>query len=402
MVRDMERGSLRRLAVIPSDSMESWEKAGYLSWLPEYFNPQGLFDQTFLISPLEEGQRDEYGLTIIGASEREFPAVISDVKPDVIRAYGGCWAPDFLARNRTRDIPTVASVHNTPPSPVRDSLSCMDIVICISEAVREAVLAVGVAPERVRMLGNRVDTEIFRPVDDEDALRKVAARFPEGRHVLYVGRKTRQKNPETLIAALAHLPADYHAVLVGQGSERALVDLAKRLDLSDRCHLVDRVANHDLPVWYSWCDCMCVPSRWEGFGIVFIEAAACGAAIVTSNIAPMNEYLVDGESASLVDDFEDPRELAAALARVCEDEQYRGRLSDGARAVASNYDRSTIERGEAAIYEEAMALAPPDEARWAQIEQWRRRHKVVSRLQKLSPRRIAGGLWRRAQNLAGG
>ena len=67
--------------------------------------------------------------------------------------------------------------------------------------------------------------------------------------------------------------------------------------MSKRCFWIESVKNSELPVWYSWCDCFCVPSRWEGFGLVFIEAAACGSAIVTSDIAPMTEYFTNDKSA---------------------------------------------------------------------------------------------------------
>jgi glycosyltransferase involved in cell wall biosynthesis len=103
---------------------------------------------------------------------------------------------------------------------------------------------------------------------------------------------------------------------------------------------------------------MCVPSRWEGFGIVFIEAAACGAAIVTSDIAPMKEYLTHEVSAHLVKEYENPTALARAISQVCENSEYRRRLSAGAIKAAQPFDRSIVDAKEVAIYQEAMNLAP--------------------------------------------
>ena len=109
---------------------------------------------------------------------------------------------------------------------------------------------------------------------------------------------------------------------IGLGDIEKYQAIAEMSGVGDRCFWVGAVKNTELPLWYSWCDCMCTPSRWEGFGIVFIEAAACGAAIVTSDIGPMNEYLTP-ESACLVEDFENPSALAVAIRRSCEDTDHR-------------------------------------------------------------------------------
>jgi hypothetical protein len=103
---------------------------------------------------------------------------------------------------------------------------------------------------------------------------------------------------------------------------------------------------------------MCTPSRWEGFGIVFIEAAACGAAIVTSDIAPMNEFLTNDVSACLVQRFEDPQVLARAIRRVCEDQPYRNAICAGAVKASEPFDRRVIDTLETAFYDEAMRVGP--------------------------------------------
>ena len=103
---------------------------------------------------------------------------------------------------------------------------------------------------------------------------------------------------------------------------------------------------------------MCTPSRWEGFGIVFIEAAACSTAIITSNIAPMNEYLTHNVSACLVKEYENPKALSKAIRNTCENPAYRRRISDGAMNAAKPFERHIVDAAESAIYREALELEP--------------------------------------------
>src|SRR3989304_4800880 len=243
-------------------------------------------------------------------------------------------------RTRLGGVPVLVSVHDTHESMVRRWVRSADLVLCVSRAVERRVLAFGAEPRRIRLLPNRVDTTVFRRVTDPAAIGTVASRFPPGRHILHVGRKTAQKNLDTLIGALAMLPEEYSAVFVGMGDDAPYRALAVKLGVADRCFWLEAVANADLPVWYSWSDCFCVPSRWEGFGTVFIEAAACGAAIVTSDIAPMNEFLTHEQSACLVRVSEDPAALAAAIRRASEDEAYRSLIAAGALGGAGRVERA--------------------------------------------------------------
>jgi glycosyltransferase involved in cell wall biosynthesis len=345
-----------RLVVIPSDPLADYERAGYGSWLAAYFNPAGMFAEVYAVSPREQGERLAHGMTILGVPARRVRAVLATLQPDVIRAYGGGWAAELACRSRAAGAPLVVSVHTTDPNGVRRSVRYADLVIAVSRAVARCAESVGTEPAKIRTVPNRVDLDVFRPVTDPARRALVARRFPAGQPILHVGRKTEQKNLDTLIRALRHLPADYFAVFVGAGDAAPYRALAEREGVGARCFWVEPVPNEELPAWYSWCACMCTPSRWEGFGIVFIEAAACGAPIVTADIPPMNEYLVHDESACLVRALEDPAALAAALRRTCEDSPYRAALSRGARTVATRFDRPVVDRAEAAVYREALAL----------------------------------------------
>lgn len=348
--RDAGPGALGSLVVVPSDPIHAYEKAGYGAGLYRYYNPDGLFKDVHIVSPLEPADRQAFGMNIHSTSADVFKVVLKALKPDVVRAYGGYWPSDLVALKRVLGVPVVVSVHDRRPEMIHASVRCADLVICVSSAVADAVRSKGVSRSRIRILPNRINREIFRPMHDDSRIGGVSGRFPAGRHILHVGRKSSEKNLDILIRALARLPGEYTGVFIGQGDEAPYRQLARELGVEDRCFWISSVPNEELPLWYSWCDCMCVPSRAEGFGIVFIEAAACGAPIVTTNKAPMNEYLVDGESALLVDNPDDPQALTLAIQRICDDPALRQRLYDGSKKASERFDVNNIDKQEAQIY----------------------------------------------------
>jgi glycosyltransferase involved in cell wall biosynthesis len=359
-----------------------YERAGY-DWLERYFNPTGMFKDVYVVSPLETGERHAHGMTIIGVPEDEFAATLRKIRPDVVRAYGAFWPCDLVNRHRVRGIPIVVSVHDVRASLIHPSVQYADLVLCVTRAVEMQVQAAGVHASRIRRLPNRVDTHKFRRVTDPNALAAVAGQFPAGRHILHIGRKSSEKNLDTLIRSLAHLPPEYLCVLVGAGDRTPFVALAEELGVGHRCFWVDAVRNSVLPVWYSWCDCFCVPSRFEGFSLVSLEAAAAGAALVVSGIPALKEWLTHDESACIVDEYENPQALANAIRKVCEDQPYRSALQAGASRVATQFELAAVDQLEASLYREAIGIKPPSLPRRADIAAWRLRASVEARISYL-------------------
>jgi len=348
-------GGKRTLLVIPSDPIHLYEKAG-IDWLEDYYNPQKYFDTVIAFSPYERGIRKKYGMKIVGDDKKNFSKILNETNPDIIRAYSGYWPSEVACRHKTHDKPIVVSVHDTNKQLLSPEVKKADIVICMSKAVAQICKEIGVKESKIRILPNRVDRSIFHRKTEFSEIKKIVQKVPKQKTILHVGRKTEQKNIDTVVRAIALLPKEYVAVFIGAGDTKPFKEIAKKEMIEDRCIWIESVKNSDLPMWYSMCDCMCTPSRWEGFGIVFIEAAACQSAIITSNIEPMNEYLTHMESAFLVDNYESPKEIAFAIKEVCENDKLSGKLKNEALKIIARFDKKVIDEEEVKIYQEALLL----------------------------------------------
>jgi phosphatidylinositol alpha-1,6-mannosyltransferase len=190
-----------------------------------------------------------------------------------------------------------------------------------------------------------VDVERFRPLDPRERA-KARARFglpADSPLVVSVSRLVPRKGFDTLIRAAARLRArvpNLHVAISGGGrDETRLRRLASELGVA--ATFLGRVADDDLPSLYGGADvfAMVCRNRWagleqEGFGIVFLEAAACAVPQVAGASGGAAEAVVDGETGLVVDPPDDPDGVADALAALFDDPPRRLRLGRAARARA--------------------------------------------------------------------
>jgi glycosyltransferase involved in cell wall biosynthesis len=345
-----------KLVVIPSDPIEAYEKKGTSSWLENYYNPNKYFKEVYILSPLEKIRREIYGLKIIPVKSRlHLQKLIKQINPDLIRAYGGYWPADYAIVNKLPVFPVIVSIHDTNPQLINNSIKFADHIICMTKAVQEAaVKKLGITTDITSILGNRVDTKIFKEYKDSKKVQKIRSRFPEGKLILHVGRKSFQKNIETLIRSLKFLPDDNFCVFIGLGEKQSYLELAESNGVIHRCFWLDSVENSELPFWYNACDLFCVLSRWEGFGLVFIEAAACEAMILTSDISPMNQIL-DRNSCFFIDKYENPEAVALRISEIFSmDPAIIFNLRKSARASSLKFDITKIAFDEVKIYKDVL------------------------------------------------
>jgi D-inositol-3-phosphate glycosyltransferase len=145
-----------------------------------------------------------------------------------------------------------------------------------------------------------------------------------------------------MVAHSPYLRAKLAVVIMGGASGSGvneldnLKSLAKFLKVEDVTHFVDPVSRTLLPDWYRASDLVCVPSYSESFGLVALEAQACGTPVVATAIGGLRTAVSDGISGSLVDGH-DPKAWAAVISRLIAEPQRRLLLSIGAVEHASHF-----------------------------------------------------------------
>jgi phosphatidylinositol alpha-1,6-mannosyltransferase len=197
-----------------------------------------------------------------------------------------------------------------------------------------------------------IDVERFRPLDPalRAATRERWAVPPDAPLVVSVSRLVPRKGMDTLIVASARLARrirDLEVVIAGEGRDRKrLQRLIERSGAPAR--LVGRVSDAELPSLYGCADvfAMLCRNRWagleqEGFGIVFLEAAACGVPQVAGRSGGSHDAVEHGVTGLVVDDPRSSTGAAEALARILEDDRLRSTMGDTSRARC--VDRFTYE-----------------------------------------------------------
>ncbi|MGF1661499.1 MAG: glycosyltransferase, partial [Kineosporiaceae bacterium] len=220
----------------------------------------------------------------------------------------------------------------------------------------------GAEPARVHVVPPGVDTRLFVPGDGTArSADRAAAGLPERGHVvLFAGRLQAHKGPDLLLEAVAAAVADRTdlrasltvAVLGGPsgpggsgGPDHAadLDAMAARLGIADLVVRPGPVPREELPRWYRAADVVAVPSRHESFGLVALEAQACGTPVLAARAGGLPDAVADGVSGVLVEG-RDPRRWAADLVGLLDDPARRERLAAGARGHAERFSwRATAE-----------------------------------------------------------
>jgi phosphatidyl-myo-inositol dimannoside synthase len=221
---------------------------------------------------------------------------------------------------------------------------------------REARRAAGDELARTVIVPPGVDSERFRPLDPAQ---RRAARLrhglpADGRLIVSVSRLVPRKGMDVLIEAAARLGRtrpDLTVAIGGKGRDaRRLSALVRRTGAPVR--LLGFVPEVDLPALDGAADvwAMICRNRWggleqEGFGIVFLEAAATGVPQVAGRSGGADEAVVDGETGTVVDHPDDPAAVALALARLLDDEELRVKMGTAARErVAAEFDYDVLGR----------------------------------------------------------
>ena len=224
-------------------------------------------------------------------------------------------------------------------------------------------------PDTVHVVTPGVDLYNFTPGAGRSAARKVIGVAADTHVITFVGRIQPHKGPEVLIRAIAELVSHspqlrpkLRIFIVGgasgvNGSEvERLKELANWLNIDDVISFLPPVPRNELPNWYRAADLVCVPSYSESFGLVALEAQACGTPVVATAVGGLRTAVADGISGVLVDGH-DPRAWSSVLARLLQEPQRRVLLSMGAIEHASHFGWDSTARGTLDIYDQVITDA---------------------------------------------
>lgn len=213
-----------------------------------------------------------------------------------------------------------------------------NVVIANSDFTRDELLKIGVNEKNIELITPGVDTCCFRSGLETADLKKSIGVMKGQKLILSVGRLSRRKGFDQLIKALAELRIeglDLHYAAIGIGEDKEyLTNLAAELGVSERFHLLGHVPLDDLPRWYNACDVFAMPNReingdTEGFGMVFLEAAACGKPVIAGQDGGTGAAVIDGETGIRVDGAL-LSDVVAALKRYVTDEAFAAAIGDAA------------------------------------------------------------------------
>jgi phosphatidylinositol alpha-1,6-mannosyltransferase len=210
------------------------------------------------------------------------------------------------------------------------NLQAADRIVANSRYTAGLLEQAGVDPLRIRVIHPGCDAERFRPLRVDPALReRLLGHRAGGRVILTVGHLVERKGHDMVIQALprlSRLVPEAVYLIVGDGPCRGTLDrLARAAGVRDRVIFAGRVDDKDLPALYALSDVFVMPSRVrpaecdvEGFGLVFLEANACGKPVVGGRTGGIPEAIVDGETGFLVDPAS-PSDIAERLLAILTD-----------------------------------------------------------------------------------
>jgi len=250
----------------------------------------------------------------------------------------------------------------------RTAIEAADAVIAVSHGMRDDILRCYPAlnQDRVHVVHNGIDTSLYRPTPDGDALARHGV-DPDRPYVLFVGRITRQKGVPHLLRAARSLDPTAQLVLCAGAPDTPAIDQEFR-ELVDELRqtrdgvlwIPEMLPRPDVIRLLSRAAVFACPSVYEPLGIVNLEAMACGAAVVASAVGGIPEVVDDGVTGLLVPyDEKDPAAFEAALAEalnhVIADPSAAARMGGAGRERAvREFGWDAIARRTVAVYDGAL------------------------------------------------
>jgi len=224
-------------------------------------------------------------------------------------------------------------------------------------------------PNKMVVIPPGVDVCHFYPIPSDEAKEYVGLK-PEDRMVLFVGRIERLKGVDTLIEAMACLQSKeagkpVHLAIIGgdpgASREDMTVEMSRLQKLCDDLGLDKSVVflgkrdQDKLPYYYSAAEVLVMPSHYESFGMVALEAMACGTPVIASEVGGLAYLVRDGETGFTIPDQE-PEKLCEKLSWLLNDKELHATMSQRAVEYAQDYAWEKIAEQIVGVYDELEGM----------------------------------------------
>jgi D-inositol-3-phosphate glycosyltransferase len=331
--------------------------------------------------------KEQLPIHISGLSQ-EFSRIMRTENYDVIHSH--YWLSGKVAMPAAKElgIPLVHTMHTmarvknlnlaegeTPEPMIRvqgetQVVAAANALIANTDAEGASLVSLyDACPDIVHVVSPGVDLFTFTPGESRSAARDQIGQPQDALVVSFVGRIQPHKGPEVLIRATSelvkHSPLLRHKLIVNivggaSGANTEEVDRLKELTtwlaIDDVVRFSPPVPREELPQWYRAADLVVVPSYSESFGLVALEAQACGTPVVATAVGGLRTAVADGISGVLVDGH-DPKAWSSVISRLLQEPQRRVLLSMGAVEHASHFGWDVTARGTLDIYDQVISEA---------------------------------------------
>jgi D-inositol-3-phosphate glycosyltransferase len=325
--------------------------------------------------------KEQLPIHISGLSQ-EFSRIMRTENYDVIHSH--YWLSGKVAMPAAKElgIPLVHTMHTmarvknlnlaegeTPEPMIRvqgetQVVAAASALIANTDAEAASLVSLyDACPDTVHVVSPGVDLYTFTPGESRSAARDQIGQPQDALIVSFVGRIQPHKGPEVLIRATSelvkHSPLLRHKLIVNivggaSGANTEEVDRLKELTtwlaIDDVVRFSPPIPREDLPQWYRAADLIVVPSYSESFGLVALEAQACGTPVIATAVGGLRTAVADGISGVLVDGH-DPKAWSSVISRLLQEPQRRVLLSMGAVEHASHFGWDVTARGTLDVYD---------------------------------------------------